>query len=641
VLLVAPLLLLLAAAPGARAASFVVVSSNDADDGTCNASHCSLREAIRAANASPGPDLIRFDLGTATVSPSSQLPILTDDGTTIRGDGLIRIDGSSAPLANGLQIRSSGNRIQGLEIRDFEAHGIWIQGSVGTGPADDNVIGTDGDEVEDALEGNSIYNNGFTGITIHGPSATGNVVAGNFVGVGAAGDQAQGNGLTGVNVDFDARDNRVGTDADGRSDALERNVIGANGTHGVFLGGEGFNRVAGNIIGFAANGSDPLGNQGDGVAAYFSDFNSIGPGNLIGNNGINGVAIAASRGNRVIGNRIGTDATGDLARGNAFNGVRIFAGEDTPALRNQVGFSIRIPDLATPFVVPDGNVIAHNGWHGVFIDSHSEGFLATDNAILFNSIHSNELLGIDLVSNACPVDGCSDGVTPNDAGDTDGGGNDSLNFPVILFASVSSTHTYVRADIVNGLPDTPFNLQFFANPACDASGNGEGEIYLGQVGGSTDASGNLSVFAALGVPAPAGALLTSTATQRGFGGLIPVNTSEFSACAGLVQASFENLVDVMLSLLDTYSENGQMNRGNARALAAQLESALRHAMRGRTLQAWLQLQVFQHRVGTLVRRHRVSPEVGRALLDSSEAAILALGFERPAGKPKPHPPSRR
>jgi hypothetical protein len=64
-------------------------------------------------------------------------------------------------------------------------------------------------------------------------------------------------------------------------------------------------------------------------------------------------------------------------------------------------------------------------------------------------------------------------------------------------------------------------------------------------------------------------------------------------------------------------------------------------MRGRTLQAWLQLQVFQHRVGTLVRRHRVSPEVARALLDSSEAAILALGFERPAGKPKPHPPSRR
>ena len=36
---------------------------NVADDGVCNSGHCSLREAINAANAHAGLDLIKFDIG--------------------------------------------------------------------------------------------------------------------------------------------------------------------------------------------------------------------------------------------------------------------------------------------------------------------------------------------------------------------------------------------------------------------------------------------------------------------------------------------------------------------------------------------------------------------------------------------------
>jgi len=41
----------------ASAATFDVNTTDNADDGVCDANHCSLREAILAANANPGPDL--------------------------------------------------------------------------------------------------------------------------------------------------------------------------------------------------------------------------------------------------------------------------------------------------------------------------------------------------------------------------------------------------------------------------------------------------------------------------------------------------------------------------------------------------------------------------------------------------------
>ena len=67
--------------------TFTVNSPNDVNDGTCNASHCSLREAINAANANPGRDTIAFQLtGSQLIQPTSQLPVLTGpvviNGTT-------------------------------------------------------------------------------------------------------------------------------------------------------------------------------------------------------------------------------------------------------------------------------------------------------------------------------------------------------------------------------------------------------------------------------------------------------------------------------------------------------------------------------------------------------------------------------
>ena len=48
---------------GRSAASTVVVdTTDDGDDGTCNPTHCSLREAINEANDHAGPDTLAFNI---------------------------------------------------------------------------------------------------------------------------------------------------------------------------------------------------------------------------------------------------------------------------------------------------------------------------------------------------------------------------------------------------------------------------------------------------------------------------------------------------------------------------------------------------------------------------------------------------
>jgi CSLREA domain-containing protein len=73
----------------------VVNTTDDVDDGTCDQQHCSLREALNAANAQPGSDAIHFNIpggtpgcdaaGACTIQPESLLLFLTGGNTTIDG----------------------------------------------------------------------------------------------------------------------------------------------------------------------------------------------------------------------------------------------------------------------------------------------------------------------------------------------------------------------------------------------------------------------------------------------------------------------------------------------------------------------------------------------------------------------------
>ena len=115
--------------------SFVVNSSNDVSDGACNVVHCSLREAITAANANAGADEIRFNIGSGAVSiaPGSALPSITSpvtlDGTTQPGYGgkpIVELNGTGAGAVSGLTLAagSAGSTIRGLAINRFGVYGI-------------------------------------------------------------------------------------------------------------------------------------------------------------------------------------------------------------------------------------------------------------------------------------------------------------------------------------------------------------------------------------------------------------------------------------------------------------------------------------------------------------------------------------
>ena len=131
------------------------------------------------------------------------------------------------------------------------------------------------------------------------------------------------------------------------------------------------------------------------------------------------------------------------------------------------------------------------------------------------------MLGIDLEQ---------DGVTPNDPGDTDTGANNRQNFPLLTSAIVGSATTTI-AGTLNSTPSKTFTIQFFSNPACDSSGNGEGQTFLGSTSVMTDALGNANINATFSGAITIGHVVTATATDGN-------DTSEFSACRIVVSTSF-------------------------------------------------------------------------------------------------------
>jgi RHS repeat-associated protein len=84
---------------------------------------------------------------------------------------------------------------------------------------------------------------------------------------------------------------------------------------------------------------------------------------------------------------------------------------------------------------------------------------------------------------------------------------------------------------LNSAAVTTFRVEFFANAACDLSGSGEGESYLGFIEATTDVNGAASFSAVLAEGVTPGQFVAATATDPNG------NTSEFSACQESIQTS--------------------------------------------------------------------------------------------------------
>jgi len=293
----------------AHAAVFTVTNTSNSGAG-------SLRTALTSSNANGVADTITFAgaLSGKTIRPTSALPALTDGALTIDGD----IDDDGKPdlcldgvnlTGNGLDVKSSGNTVRGLRIIRCAGWAVNVQGG----------------------------------------GATGNTVAGCWIGVDATGRFAYANG-GGVLLSTLASNNTVGGNA-----TFDRNLISGNVGAGITIASASNNQVLGNFIGVDVTGARALGN-GAGVVIGDSDTckvgnNLAGGRNVIAGNrpdpadmpkgpaaagdeaaviiptGSGGITITGGRGHVIAGNRIGTTADGTTGLPSG-GGITVFRSSD-------------------------------------------------------------------------------------------------------------------------------------------------------------------------------------------------------------------------------------------------------------------------------------------------------------------------
>ena len=349
-------------------ATFTVTTT--ADDGAG-----SLRQAITDANNTAGPNTIEFNIpegqcqvsGVCAITLATSLPNVTEgvtlDGTTQPryGSAPANVCATAAsPSYLRVQLATSDDYILNIEtsslVETFMVRGlafagqnttdaIWYhtysQGHVqcnhfgidGTGTVafdlgsgmcvgcygsggGNLIVGTDGDGVDDVGERN-VFGTGGLGINVNlGSSSYPNWIAGNYFGVGADG-VAEMDLSTGIYMRQSVAQTVIGSNGDGTSDGLERNVF-AYCYRGVSLnthaGIEYPNYVVGNWIGHDARGGLAGNYYGIFVSGDSTDQkisrNQI-MGNEIGINVSSDATLSNSSGvNCIVGNSSGLVHTG-------------------------------------------------------------------------------------------------------------------------------------------------------------------------------------------------------------------------------------------------------------------------------------------------------------------------------------------
>ncbi len=493
-------------------------------------------------------------------------------GNRIEHNGLIGIDtGGGGTLIGGTGPGQgnvvSGNGNGGIGI---EGSGVIVQGNlIGTDATGESAEANGGTGVsvigEDATIGgttlaarNVISGNVVSGVSVDG-SADGTTVEGNYIGTDAAGTAALGNAVGNCGCDPAYAGISISGAPTGASQiAIRGNLVSGNGSPDIdaLNTGAAVITIQGNLIGTDAGGTEHLSSGGVSLLANVTDA-LIGGSTSSTRNVVGSVFVGTgSTGTVISGNYIGTDAAGTAMWPDQHSGVGLAPGSSSTTVGGTTAGAGNLIESGSGFgavvvsgtvtgttiqgnligtdatgahaiasTVPTGtgvliqgddstvggaasgapNTIAFNGEDGVAVASGS------GNAISRNSIFANGGLGIDLGS---------DGVTPNDPGDTDSGPNNLQNFPVLTSVVASSGHVTVMGSLDTANPHAA-TVEFFANPqpdpGGDTSGYGEGAVFLG----TATPAANGSFTATLPSVAP-GALISATATDASG------NTSEFA-----------------------------------------------------------------------------------------------------------------
>ncbi len=567
--------------------------------------------------------------GNHTIQPLSVLPTILDDQTHLTAytqNGALQGPISSRTLRvelygdgvtfDGITIRANDVQVSGFSINSFRK-GIYsnqntatntfvwgnyvgtkldgITSATNTGEGiqfyniNNSYVGTNADNVNDANEGN-IVSNSYNGIELRGTSDV--LVAGNYVGIDKNGTADLGNRYIGVHIRDAAGVNHIGfNDAlvNNNADQL-RNVLSGNGTDGVRITNGDNQVIAGNYIGTDVTGTVRISNTGYGVqllgnvSNLLVGTNSNGDDDVLERNIISGngsglrfLSSGSGANNRIAGNFVGTDVTGNTALGNLTSGIdlngsftntiigtngdnvndlierNIISGNIDDGIRmsstnghtiagnyigvgadgisnvgnqkrgillaltasnNTIGFD---PSMANTNELVVGNQIKNNNDAGI-----GHAGTGTQNRISRNQLANNAGIGIDLGY---------DSVTANDDGDGDTGANTLLNFPVLESVIEVGGNLVITGFAPSGAAIEFFRADAGPNPNPLPGGFttsfGEGAVYLftATEGSGDDTDGTVGSYVDDGTGA------TSTKTQNRFA--FTVDTTGFNLSNGL------------------------------------------------------------------------------------------------------------
>ena len=384
-------------------------------------------QRIDLAFAGPGPHVIDVQTPLPPITESVVIDGTMAEGYAV-GAPVVHLQGNGT-VADGLVIQSPGTEVRGLSITGFSDAGIEVAGGGGTiiednflgitpdGNADGNYFGAKVVVSPDnTLRNNVIGGNTRSGIFVTGVASTNNVISENTIGSDVTGMTPMPNGTDGITLFAPGnivennllsgnerwgvlirqahatgnviRNNDIGVDAAGTAALANRtgitvqsgdnqiyeNIVSGNSFFGISLTTSQAtgNDVWGNMVGTNADGTTAIGNEIVGVRATNASGNTIGgtgtgQANVISGNAGFGVLLAldGTTNNVVLGNKIGTDPSGNVAVGNGSNGVRISIGASQNTIRE--------------------NQISGNGGSGIGTGNAN----TINNDILFNLIGTN------------------------------------------------------------------------------------------------------------------------------------------------------------------------------------------------------------------------------------------------------------
>jgi Bacterial Ig-like domain (group 3)/Right handed beta helix region/Bacterial Ig-like domain len=378
------------------------ITVNTASDSTSVATALSLRQAIEISN---GTLLLSSLTGTqqGLVNGALSSPNTIDFNIPGSSGQIFDIALTSAlpaitrpVILNGYSQPGASANTNGPGQGDNAVLDIELDGTSAGSGADGLVVSAGSSTIEGLVIANfGSQNDGRGGNGIVLQTAGGDLVAGNFIGTNPTGSVAQNIAGDDVLIESGSSGNTVGGLTPGARDLfVNNNAGGSSGGAGVDIEGTSANLVLGNLIGTDATGTKALAAGTDSL----------------------GILIAAGATNNTVGGT--TASAGNLISGNSGSGVQIGATTDTVATSGNVVAGNRIGTDVTGLLAlgngfgstprgdgvdligtnsidntvggtgaSAGNLISGNAYDGIFLDNAGHDTLA------FN------LVGADVVQN--------------------------------------------------------------------------------------------------------------------------------------------------------------------------------------------------------------------------------------------------